>query len=106
MSEIPRECEAFLITKTENDIKCYALQHLEMLPSMSANVYAEFYACGQYIDEVCDLDFIIGSIAYANELSKHKNLINSIKNKRKELANLDAAILRERRRLEILKNMK
>ena len=98
------ESEAFIITKTGNDIKCYALQYLEMRPSMSADVYAEFIASGQYIDKVCDLDFVIKSIAYSNELSTHKNLINIIKNKRKELANLEAAILQERKRLKILKN--
>lgn len=104
MSKMPKECEAFIITKAENDIKCYALTYLEMRPSMSADVYEEFFASDQYIDKVCDLDFVIKSIAYSNELSTHKNLINSIKNKRKELANLEAAILQERKRLGILKN--
>ncbi len=103
MSKIPNKCEAFIITKSENDIKCYALQSLEMSLSMSADVYAEFIASGQYIDNVCTLDFITKSIAYANELSKHKNLTNAIKNKRKELANLDAAVLRERTKLTYLK---
>lgn len=86
MPRIPSECEAFIITKTENDIKCYALQSLEMSLSMSADVYAEFLASGQYIDQICDLDFIIKSVAYANELSIHKNLINSINNKRKKFS--------------------
>lgn len=106
MLKIPEAFEGYIILKTENDVKCYALQALELQPAISANLYAPFFASGEYIDRVCDLDFITRSIAYLNELKRHKNLINDIKNKRKELAKLNTAILRERKRLAILKNKK
>lgn len=103
---IPPDINGFILFKTDDkELHCLKLTDLRLLPSISDTIDGKWSAEGDYnrTFDIITLKNIVKSAAYISVIRKHKNLVNEIRNKQKELANLKKATEKERKRLNQLK---
>lgn len=93
--------KGYVLFETDDIFQCYRLQSIDVNFPMS--YYDETVTVSGIVENnitsACELDKLTKSVAYSNTLHEYKNLINDIKNKRKELQGLKNDVEREGDRL-------